>query len=175
VVAGFDVRPVVKEQVESLGASFLELGVRAEETTGGYAQELTAEEQRRQQEALEERIPDYDVVITTALVPGRPAPKLIPAAAVAAMRPGSVIVDLAAEAGGNSEVTQPGEIVERDGVTVVGLTNLPSSMPFHASQLYARNVTALLQHLAPNGELTLDWDDEITAGACVTRDKVAAA
>lgn len=174
VVAGFDVRPVVKEQVESLGATFLELGVRAEETAGGYAQELTAEEQQRQQDELAERIPDYDVVITTALVPGRPAPKLIPAAAVERMRPGSVIVDLAAEAGGNSEVTAPGEIVDRGGVTVVGLLNLPSSMPFHASQLYARNVTALLQHLAPNGELSLDWDDEITAGACVTRRRVAA-
>ena len=124
VVAGFDVRPVVKEQVESLGATFLELGVRGEETAGGYARELTGHEQRLQQEELAERIPDYDVVITTALVPGRPAPKLIPAGAVARMRPGSVIVDLAAEAGGNSEVTEPGEIVERDGVTVVGLTNL---------------------------------------------------
>jgi H+-translocating NAD(P) transhydrogenase subunit alpha len=175
VVAGFDVRAVVKEQVESLGATFLELGVRAEETAGGYAQELTAEESQRQQDELAERIPDYDVVITTALVPGRPAPKLIPAAAVERMRPGSVIVDLAAEAGGNSEVTEPGTVVERDGVTVVGLVNLPSSMPFHASQLYARNVAALLQHLAPNGELTLDWDDEITAGSCVTREKVAAA
>ena len=175
VVAGFDVRPVVKEQVESLGATFLELGVRGEETAGGYAQELTADQQERQQEELAERIPDYDVVITTALVPGRPAPKLIPAAAVERMRPGSVIVDLAAEAGGNSEVTEPGEIVERDGVTVVGLVNLPSSMPFHASQLYARNVSALLQHLAPNGELALDWDDEITAGACVTRERAAVA
>jgi NAD(P) transhydrogenase subunit alpha len=174
VVAGFDVRPVVKEQVESLGATFLELGVRAQETAGGYAQELTAEEQQRQQDELAERIPDYDVVITTALVPGRPAPKLIPAAAVERMRPGSVIVDLAAEAGGNSAVTAPGEIVDRGGVTVVGLLNLPSSMPFHASQLYARNVTALLQHLAPNGELSFDWDDEITAGACVTRRRVAA-
>src|SRR5213079_2760488 len=171
VVAGFDVRPVVKEQVESLGATFLELGVSGEETAGGYASELTADEQRKQQEELAARIPDYDVVTTTALVPGRPAPKLIPAAAIARMRPGSVIVDLAAEAGGNSEVTEPGEIVERDGVTVVGLTNLPASMPFHASQLYARNVTALLQHLAPDGELVLDWDDEITAGACVTRAK----
>jgi NAD(P) transhydrogenase subunit alpha len=175
VVAGFDVRPAVKEQVESLGATFLELGVRGEETAGGYARELTAEEQQRQQDELAERIPDYDVVITTALVPGRPAPKLIPAAAVSRMRPGSVIVDLAAEAGGNAEVTVPGEVVERDGVTVVGLLNLPSSMPFHASQLYARNVTALVQHLAPNGELTLDWDDEITAGACVTRRKAVAA
>jgi proton-translocating NAD(P)+ transhydrogenase subunit alpha len=175
VVAGFDVRPVVKEQVESLGATFLDLGILGEETAGGYAKELTEDEQRRQQEALADRIPDYDVVITTALVPGRPAPKLIPAGSVARMRPGSVIVDLAAEAGGNSEVTEPGEIVERDGVTVVGLTNLPATMPFHASQLYARNVSALLQHLAPDGELALDWDDEITAGACVTREKVAAA
>jgi H+-translocating NAD(P) transhydrogenase subunit alpha len=175
IVAGFDVRPVVKEQVESLGATFLELGVRGEETEGGYARELDAEEQRKQQEELAERIPDYDVVITTALIPGRPAPKLIPAAAVARMRPGSVIVDLAAEAGGNAEPTEPGETVERDGVTLVGLTNLPSTMPFHASQLYARNVSALLQHLAPEGELALDWDDEITAGACVTRAEVAAA
>jgi NAD(P) transhydrogenase subunit alpha len=174
VVSGFDVRPVVREQVESLGATFLDLGILGEETAGGYARELTEEEQRRQQEALEERIPEYDVVITTALVPGRAAPRLIPAGAVVAMRPGSVIVDLAAEAGGNCELTQPGEIVERDGVTLVGLTNLPSTMPYHASQLYARNVSALLQHLAPEGELALDWDDEITAGACVTREQVAA-
>ena len=174
VVAGFDVRPVVKEQVESLGATFLDLGILGEETAGGYAHELTEEDQRRQQDALEGRIPDYDVVITTALVPGRPAPRLIPAGAVAGMRPGSVIVDLAAEAGGNCELTQPGEIVEREDVTVVGLTNLPSTMPYHASQLYARNVSALLQHLAPEGELTLDWEDEITAGACVTREQVAA-
>jgi NAD(P) transhydrogenase subunit alpha len=175
VVAGFDVRPVVKEQVESLGATFLDLGILGEETAGGYARELTEDEQRRQQAALAERIPDYDVVITTALVPGRPAPRLIPAQSVARMRPGSVIVDLAAEAGGNCEATEPGEIIERDGVTVVGLTSLPSTMPFHASQLYARNVSALLQHLAPEGELALDWEDEITAGACVTREKVAAA
>jgi proton-translocating NAD(P)+ transhydrogenase subunit alpha len=174
VVAGFDVRPVVREQVESLGASFLDLGIIGEETAGGYARELTDEEQRRQQAALEERIPDYDVAITTALVPGRAAPRLIPAGAVARMRPGSVIVDLAAEAGGNCELTVPGEIVEREGVTIVGLTNLPSTMPFHASQLYARNVSALLQHLAPEGEVVLDWDDEITAGACVTRTEVAA-
>jgi H+-translocating NAD(P) transhydrogenase subunit alpha len=173
-VAGFDVRPVVKEQVESLGATFLDLDILGEETAGGYARELTEEEQRRQQEALEGRIPDYDVVITTALVPGRAAPRLIPAGAVAGMRPGSVIVDLAAEAGGNCELTQPGEIVEREGVTLVGLTNVPSTMPYHASQLYARNVSALLQHLAPEGELALDWEDEITAGACVTRAKVTA-
>jgi NAD(P) transhydrogenase subunit alpha len=169
VVSGYDVRPVVKEQVESLGASFLDLGVVGEETAGGYARELTAEEQQRQQEALEQRIPDYDAVITTALIPGRPAPTLIPASAVAAMRPGSVIVDLAAEAGGNCALTEPDEEVEREGVTIVGFTNLPSSMPAHASQLYSRNVSALLTHLAPEGELELDFEDEITAGACATR------
>jgi H+-translocating NAD(P) transhydrogenase subunit alpha len=174
VVAGFDVRPVVREQVESLGATFVDLGIVGEETAGGYARQLTEEEQRRQQDALEERIPEYDAVVTTALIPGRAAPRLIPAAAVAKMRPGSVIVDLAAETGGNCELTQPGEVVERDGVTIVGLTNLPSTMPFHASQLYARNVSSLLQHLAPEGELALDWDDEITVGACVTRERVAA-
>jgi proton-translocating NAD(P)+ transhydrogenase subunit alpha len=169
VVTGFDVRPVVREQIESLGANWLDLGVVGEETAGGYAAELTEEQQRQQQEKLEARLPEFDVVITTALVPGRPAPKLIPVSAVAAMRPGSVVVDLAAEAGGNCELTEPGEEVVREGVTIVGLTNLPSTMPFHASQLYARNVAALLNHLAPEGTLTLDWDDEITAGACVTR------
>jgi NAD(P) transhydrogenase subunit alpha len=169
VVTGFDVRPVVREQIESLGANWLDLGVVGEETAGGYAQALTEEQQRRQQEGLEARLPEFDVVITTALIPGRPAPRLIPASAVVAMRPGSVVVDLAAEAGGNCELTEPGEEVVREGVTIVGLANLPSSMPFHASQLYARNVSALLHHLAPEGELALDWDDEITAGACVTR------
>jgi proton-translocating NAD(P)+ transhydrogenase subunit alpha len=169
VVFGFDVRPVVREQVESLGASFLDLGIVGEETAGGYARELSDEEQRRQQEELERRVPEFDVVVTTALIPGRPAPKLIPASAVRAMRPGSVIVDLAAEAGGNCELTEPGEEVEREGVTLVGYTNLPSTVPTHASQLYARNVHALLTHLAPEGELSLDWDDQITAGACVTR------
>ena len=167
VVSAFDVRPAVKEQVESLGARFLELGVKGEETEGGYAKELTAEQQAAQQAALEERVPDFDIIVTTALVPGRPAPKLIPASAVAQMRPGSCIVDLAAEAGGNCELTQPGNEIVREGVTIVGFTNLPSQMAYHASQLYSRNVLALLQHLAPNGELNLDFDDEITAGACV--------
>jgi H+-translocating NAD(P) transhydrogenase subunit alpha len=173
VVTGFDVRPVVREQVESLGASFLDLGVIGDEAEGGYARELTADEQERQQRELASRVPDYDVVLTTALVPGRPAPKLIPTAAVESMRAGSVIVDLAAEAGGNCELTEPGEELQHGGVTIVGFTNLPSTMPFHASQLYARNVSALLQHLAPEGELVLDWDDEITAGACVTRARAA--
>jgi NAD(P) transhydrogenase subunit alpha len=173
VVSAFDTRPVVQEQVESLGASFLDLGVRGAETAGGYAVELTPEQQAQQQAALEERIADMDVVITTALVPGRPAPRLIPASAVARMRPGSVIVDLAAEAGGNCELTEPDEEVEREGVTIVGLTNLAAMMPYHASQLYARNVTSLLQHLAPAGELVLDYSDEITGGTCVTRQEVA--
>lgn len=169
VVSGFDVRPVVREQVESLGATFLDLGIVGEETAGGYARELTEEEQRRQQAELERRVAEFDVVVTTALIPGRPAPKLIPASAVRSMRAGSVIVDLAAEAGGNCELTEPGEEVVREGVTIVGSTNLPSTVPVHASQLFARNVHALLTHLAPDGELRLDWEDEITAGACVTR------
>jgi NAD(P) transhydrogenase subunit alpha len=175
IVSGFDVRPVVREQVESLGASFLDLGVVGEQTEGGYARELTPEQQAEQQRRLEERLPDFDAVITTAAIPGRPAPRLIPAGAVAAMKPGSVIVDLAAETGGNCELTRPGEEVVEHGVTIVGLTNLPATMPFHASQLYSRNVAALLAHLAPGGELALDWDDEITAGACVTRKDGAAA
>jgi NAD(P) transhydrogenase subunit alpha len=174
VVSAFDVRPAVAEQVESLGASFLDLGVRAEETAGGYATELTPEQQAQQQAALEERIPDFDVVVTTAAVPGRPAPKLIPRSAVERMRPGSVIVDLAAETGGNCEVTVPGETVEHDGVSVIGTLNLPSTMAYHASQLYSRNVGALLLHLAPEGELNLDWEDEITSGACVSRPEASA-
>jgi NAD(P) transhydrogenase subunit alpha len=175
VVAGFDVRPVVREQIESLGANWLDLGISGEETAGGYAAELSDEDRVRQQEALNERIPEFDAVITTAAVPGRAAPKLIPATSVQRMRPGSVIVDLAAETGGNCELTVPGEDVVRDGVTIVGRTDLASSMPFHASQLLSRNVTALLRHLAPEGELTLDWEDEITSGACVTRREGVAA
>jgi NAD(P) transhydrogenase subunit alpha len=174
VVSGFDVRPVVREQVESLGAGFLDLGVIGEETEGGYARELTEEEQRRQQEELEKRIPEFDAVITTAAIPGRPAPRLIPASAVRAMRPGSVIVDLAAETGGNCELTRPGEEVIEAGVTIVGLTNLASTMAYDASRLYSRNVTSLLQHLAPEGELRLDFDDEIVAGACVAGASVPA-
>jgi H+-translocating NAD(P) transhydrogenase subunit alpha len=167
VVSAFDVRPAVKEQVESLGAAFLELGVRSEETSGGYATELTPEQQAQQQAELEQHIANMDIVVTTALVPGRPAPTLIPGSAVSAMRKGSVIVDLAAEAGGNCELTVPGEEVVRDGVTIVGLTNLPAMLASDASRLYARNVSALVQHLAPDGVLALDFDDEITAGACV--------
>jgi H+-translocating NAD(P) transhydrogenase subunit alpha len=175
VVTGFDVRPAVQEQIESLGANWLDLGVAGAEAEGGYARELTPEEMQAQQQALESRIADFDVVITTAAVPGRKAPRIIPASAVRAMRPGSVIVDLAADTGGNCELTQPGEIAEREGVTLVGLTNLPATMPYHASTLYSRNVFALVSHLAPGGELGLDWSDEITAGACVTKKEGVAA
>jgi H+-translocating NAD(P) transhydrogenase subunit alpha len=173
VTWGFDVRDVVREQIESLGAKFLDLGVRGEQTEGGYAKELTPEQQAQQQAELEKRLPEFDAVITTAAIPGRPAPKLIPASAVRAMRSGSVIVDLAAATGGNCELTRPGETAVENGVTIVGLTNLPSEMASDASRLYARNVQALLNHLAPEGELALDWDDEITAGACVTRKESA--
>ncbi|HWX09029.1 MAG TPA: Re/Si-specific NAD(P)(+) transhydrogenase subunit alpha [Gaiellaceae bacterium] len=175
VVTGFDVRPAVREQIESLGAGWLDLGVTGAEAEGGYARELTPEEMQAQQQALEARIGDYDVVITTAAVPGRAAPRIIPASAVGAMRPGSVIVDLAADTGGNCKLTEPGEIVVREGVTLVGTTNLPSTMPNHASALYSRNIQALLLHLAPGGELNLDWSDEITAGACVAGKQEVAA
>jgi NAD(P) transhydrogenase subunit alpha len=174
VVSAYDTRPVVKEQVESLGATFVDLGVAGEETAGGYAVELTEEQQRLQQEELARRIGDSDVVVTTALVPGRAAPRLITREAVAAMRPGSVIVDLAAEAGGNCELTKPGEDVDEGGVAILGPLDLASTMPYHASQLLSRNVSALLLHLAPEGELRLDFDDEITAGACVARAEVRA-
>jgi NAD(P) transhydrogenase subunit alpha len=167
---GYDVRPEVAEQVESLGATFLDLGVEAA-GEGGYARELTDEEKARQQQALTDAIAGFDVVITTALVPGRPAPKLVTAEAVEAMKPGSVIVDLAGESGGNSELTEPGETVVKHDVTIVSPLNLPASMPEHASQLYARNVQALLElFLDDEGNLSLDFDDEIIAGACVTRD-----
>ncbi|MCW3048240.1 MAG: Re/Si-specific transhydrogenase subunit alpha [Solirubrobacterales bacterium] len=167
---GYDVRPEVAEQVESLGAKFLDLGVEAA-GEGGYARELTDEEKARQQQALTDAIAGFDVVITTALVPGRPAPKLVTAEAVEAMKPGSVIVDLAGESGGNAELTEPGETVVKHDVTIVSPLNLPASMPEHASQLYARNVQALLElFLDDEGNLALDFDDEILAGACVTRD-----
>jgi NAD(P) transhydrogenase subunit alpha len=169
VVSSFDVRPAVREQVESLGATFLDLGVQGEETEGGYARELTPEQQAAQQTELQARIPGFDAVITTAAIPGRPAPKLVTAEAVRAMRPGSVIVDLAAETGGNCELTRPGEVIDEGGVTIVGTTNVPSTMPTHASQLLSRNMASLIGLLEKDGTLVLDWDDEIVAGACVTR------
>ena len=170
VVSSFDVRPAVAEQVRSLGATFLDLGVVGEETEGGYARELTPEQQAAQQAELQARIPEFDAVITTAAIPGRPAPKLVTAEAVRAMRPGSVIVDLAAETGGNCELTEPGREIDEGGVTIVGLTNLPSTMPTHASQLLSRNIAALVALLVRDGALDPDWDDEIVSGACVTKE-----
>jgi NAD(P) transhydrogenase subunit alpha len=169
VVSAFDVRPAVREQVESLGASFLDVGVHGEETEGGYARELTPEQQAAQQAALQTQIPTFDAVITTAAIPGRPAPKLITAEAVRAMRLGSVIVDLAAESGGNCELTKPGSEIVESGVTIVGLTNLPSTMPTHASQLLSRNVASLVGLFVRDGELVIDWDDEIISGSSVTK------
>jgi NAD(P) transhydrogenase subunit alpha len=169
-VWGYDVRPVVKEQVESLGAKFLEfdLGVSDAEDKGGYAKALTTEAAQRQQAMLAAKMTEFDVVITTALVPGRPAPRLIPKETVAGMRPGSVIVDLAAEAGGNCELTEPDQVAVRHGVTIHGPTNLPATMPVHASQLYARNVTELLREFVKDGALRVDLEDEVLKGACVT-------
>jgi H+-translocating NAD(P) transhydrogenase subunit alpha len=170
VVQGFDVRAAVKEQVESLGAHFLEFDLGGDlEGAGGYAKELTSEQQARQQELMAEAIGKVDVVITTALVPGRRAPILVTEEAVKKMKPGSVIVDLAGEAGGNCELTVPGETVLRHGVKIVAPLNLPSTMAEHASQLYARNIQSLLELMIDEGALKLDFDDEIIAGACVTR------
>jgi NAD(P) transhydrogenase subunit alpha len=174
VVSAFDVRPAVREQVESLGATFLDLGVQGEETEGGYARELTPEQQAEQQAELQTRIPGFDAIVTTAAIPGRPAPTLVTAEAVRGMRPGSVIVDLAAETGGNCELTRPGEVIDEDGVTIVGTTNVPSTMATHASQLLSRNMQAILGLLLKDGELVLDWDDDIISGACVTRKEVTA-
>ncbi len=168
VVEAYDVRPAVKEEVKSLGASFLEFELEAQEGQGGYAREQSEGFLTKQRELLTERVAAADVVITTAAVPGRRAPLLVTAPMVKGMRRGSVIVDLAAETGGNCEVTRPGQVVEVDGAWVDGTTNVPSTMALHASQLYARNVTNLLQHLASDGELKLDFEDEITRGCCVT-------
>jgi len=171
VVTSYDTRAVVKEQVMSLGATFLELdlGVDAQ-GAGGYAQELTAEETDKQRRLMVQHIGASDVVISTALVPGRPAPLLITQEAVRAMKPGSVIVDLAAEAGGNCALTKPAHSIVAHGVTIIGPTNLASTIPYHASQLYSRNVLTLLVHLLKDGNLVLDFDDEITRGTCLTHD-----
>jgi NAD(P) transhydrogenase subunit alpha len=167
---GYDVRPEVAEQVQSLGAKWLDLGIDAA-GEGGYARELTDDEKARQQAALVDAIKGFDVVITTALVPGRPAPRLVTAASVEGMKAGSVIVDLAGEAGGNCELTVPGETVVVHDVTITSPLNLPAEMPEHASQLYARNVSALLElFLGDDGELALDWDDAIVSGAAIVRD-----
>jgi NAD(P) transhydrogenase subunit alpha len=168
--SGYDVRPEVADQVRSVGAQWLEVGIDAS-GEGGYARELTEEERAQQQKALEEAIGGFDVVITTALVPGRPAPRLVTAAAVEAMKPGSVVVDLAGETGGNCELTEPGQTVVKHGVTIASPLNLPATMPEHASELYSKNITALLELLIKDGKLAPDFDDEVIAESCVTRGK----
>jgi NAD(P) transhydrogenase subunit alpha len=167
-VEGFDVRPEVREQIESLGGKFLDLGVSAK-GEGGYARELTAEERAEQQRRLGEHLKNVDVIVTTAAIPGRPAPKIITAAMVAGMKPGSVIVDLAAETGGNCELTRAGETVDSGGVQVAGPINLASMGALHASEMYARNVFNFLSlMLGKDGQLKLDWDDELIARTCLT-------
>jgi proton-translocating NAD(P)+ transhydrogenase subunit alpha len=173
VVEATDVRPVVKEQVQSLGGTFLEVEMTDEEkanaqTEGGYAREMGPDYQRRQAELIAAHIRDADFIITTALIPGRPAPRLVTEEMVKSMKPGSVIIDMAAEAGGNCELTEPGREVVRHGVRIVGITNLPATMPGSATQMYSRNVQTLVQHLVKDGKLELRFDDEITRGATIT-------
>jgi NAD(P) transhydrogenase subunit alpha len=167
---GFDVRPEVADQVRSVGAQWLDLGISAA-GEGGYARELTEAERAEQQKKLEEAIGNFDVVITTALVPGRPAPRLVTAAAVQGMKPGSVVVDLAGETGGNCELTVPGQTVVRHGVTIASPLNLPATMPEHASELYSKNLTSLLELLVTDGALAPDFSDEVVAASCVTREE----
>jgi NAD(P) transhydrogenase subunit alpha len=170
VVSAFDVRPVVKEQVQSLGATFVEVAAVAAEGAGGYAKELGQSEQERVLAAVAGHVKDMDLVITTAQIPGKPAPRLLTAEMVRSMRPGSVVVDLAAEAGGNCELTRAGETVVEGGVQVIGAVNLPSTVPFHASQMYGRNVVTVLAHLAKEGKLALDPADEIAGAMLVVHD-----
>jgi NAD(P) transhydrogenase subunit alpha len=173
VVEATDVRPVVKEQVESLGGIFIEVEMTEEEkanaqTAGGYAREMSDDYKARQAALIAERVKEADFVITTALIPGRPAPRLVTDAMVASMKPGSVIVDMAAEAGGNVEGTEAGKEVVKHGVTIIGLTNLPATMPGSATAMYARNMQTLLKHLIKDGTISLDFTDEITRGATIT-------
>jgi NAD(P) transhydrogenase subunit alpha len=167
VVEAYDVRSATREQVKSLGAKFVDTGVSAD-GTGGYARELTEEEKKKQQEVLDSRIAAADAVVTTASVPGRPAPKIISRAAVERMRPGSVVVDIAAEQGGNCELTRAGEVVEHQGVKIIGPVNLPSALAYNASEMYARNLLNFLKPALDKGELKIDWNDEVFAQACVT-------
>src|SRR3989440_7494325 len=169
VVSAFDVRPAVKEQVESLGAKFLQLDIAEQaEAAGGYAKQLSEETHRRELAFIAQHVKDADVVITTAAIPGKRAPILITAPAVQGMKPGAVIVDLAAETGGNCELTEPGTEVRRNGVLILGPLNLPSTLPLHASQMYARNVSSFLLHVIRDGKLVVDFDDEIIRETCVT-------
>ncbi|NDD27809.1 MAG: Re/Si-specific NAD(P)(+) transhydrogenase subunit alpha [Proteobacteria bacterium] len=169
VVEAYDVRPAVKEQVESLGAKFIDSGIKAE-GAGGYAREQTDEEKKQAQDVLAKHIAAADVVITTALVPGKKAPILVNADHVKSMKPGSVIVDMAAEQGGNCELTEPGQDVTKHGVLICGVINLPASMPFHASQMYSRNIHALLSHLYKSNALALDFNEEVCRDAAITHE-----
>jgi len=168
VVEAYDIRPAVKDEVKSLGATFVELPLEAQEGQGGYAAQQSEEFLRRQRELIGDHVAASDVVITTAAVPGRKAPTLVTKDMVARMRPGSVIVDLAADTGGNVEVTKPGEAVVIGGVTIDGPRNLASSMPVHASQLFSRNVSTLLLSLVKDGQPKIDFNDEIVKGSCLT-------
>ena len=172
VVSAFDVRPAVREQVMSLGATFVASDAvsMSAETQGGYARVQTDDEQARTVAAIAAHCKDQDLIVTTANIPGKKAPRLISANTVRTMRPGSVIVDLAAENGGNCELTQPGETVHVHGVTIMGPLNLPSTTPFHASQMFSRNVLTLLQHLMKDGEIVLNASDEITGAMLITHD-----
>jgi H+-translocating NAD(P) transhydrogenase subunit alpha len=172
VVEAFDTRPVVREQVQSLGAKFLEVDLgETGEGSGGYAKELSEEAHRKEVELLAKAVKENDIVITTAAIPGRPAPKLITADMVRSMKPGSVIVDLAAETGGNTELTQAGKVIDVDGVRIDGTTNLPSTMPYHASQMYSRNIQSLLAlMLTKDGALNLDMKDDVIKGTVITKD-----
>jgi NAD(P) transhydrogenase subunit alpha len=172
VVKAYDVRAAAKEEAESLGATFVNLGVSAE-GTGGYARELSPEELKAQQDALAAEVAASDVVITTAAVPGRAAPILVTTAMVEGMSEGAVIVDMAADSGGNCELSVAGEIVDHQGVHIVGMANPPSGMPTHASFLYSRNVANVLGLMGADGNLAPDWEDEIVAGMCVLRDGAA--
>jgi H+-translocating NAD(P) transhydrogenase subunit alpha len=167
VVEAYDVRSATKEQVKSLGAKFVDTGVSAD-GAGGYARELTEDEKRKQQEILDSRIAAADAVVTTASVPGRPAPKIISRAAVERMRPGSVVVDIAAEQGGNCELTRAGEVVEHQGVKIIGAVNLPAQLAYNASEMYARNLLNFLKPAIEKGELAIDWNDEVFAQSCLT-------
>ncbi|HEV2538849.1 MAG TPA: NAD(P) transhydrogenase subunit alpha [Frateuria sp.] len=168
-IEGYDVRPETREQVESLGAKFLDLGVSAA-GSGGYARELSAEERAAQQQALAEHLKLVDVIVSTAAVPGRPAPKIVTQAMVEGMKPGALVVDLAAEGGGNCELTRPGERVEHAGVSILGPLNLPAGAPLHASEMYARNVYNFVELMLRDGALAPDFGDELIAKTCLTRE-----
>jgi len=168
-VEAYDIRPAAREQVESLGAKMIDTGVSAE-GEGGYARELTADEKKQQAEVLARHVAAANVLITTAAIPGREAPKIITRAMLEAMKPGSVVVDLAAESGGNCELTEPGQRIEHQGVIIYGPLNIASTIPVHASEMYAKNLLNFLSPMIQDGELRLDWDDEVIAKSVLTHE-----